>query len=346
MRVSRDVQVKGTDLMAKGPHKIEYEVLEGWEKLPEGWSFVEVAGVGVDSQDRVYVFNRGEHPMIIFDKEGQFLTAWGEGVFANPHGIFIDRNDHIWCADNFDHTVRKFTTSGELLMTLGDTKHPSDTGFKLNESPVCYAAGPFNMVTNAAMGPDGDLFVADGYGNSRVHRYAPEGILKTSWGKPGNGPGEFNLPHSIVVDLSGRVFVADRENSRVQIFSSEGEFLDQWTWTNRPCDLFLDQQENLYIAELGWSVPMRKSRHFDIMEMPPVGHDPIARVTVCDLDGNVQSRIGGPQPLLPGNFIQPHGIWADSGGDLYVGEVVKSGKAIDYFAPFTCHSFQKFVRSG
>jgi hypothetical protein len=83
-----------------------------------------------------------------------------------------------------------------------------------------------------------------------------------------------------------------------------------------------------------------------MMHMPPVGHDPIARVTVCDLDGNVQARIGGPRPVMPGNFIQPHGIWADSRGDFYVGEVVKTGKAIEYFAPLTCHSFQKFVRSG
>jgi hypothetical protein len=242
--------------------------------------------------------------------------------------------------------VRKFTTAGELLMTLGDTERPSETGFKLNVSPVCCAAGPFNMVTNAAMGPDGDLYISDGYGNARVHRFAADGTLKASWGEPGSGPGQFNLPHSIVVDRSGRVFVADRENSRIQIFSAAGEFLDQWTWVNRPCDLFLDEQENLYIAELGWSVPPANVVHYKMMQHAPLGHDPVARVTIADLDGNVQARIGGPRPVLPGNFIQPHGIWADSRGDFYVGEVVKTGGAIDYFAPLTCHSCQKFVRSG
>ncbi len=331
--------------MGKGPHKLEYEVIEGWESLPEDWSFVEVAGVAVDSCDRVYVFNRGNHPMIVFDKEGRFLNAWGEGIFTNPHGIFIDRTDTIWCADHADHTVRKFTTSGELLMTLGDSV-PSDTGFRLNKSPVCCSAGPFNMVTNAAVGPDGDLFVSDGYGNARVHRYSPDGTLKHSWGEPGSGPGQFNLPHSIAVDRSGRVFVADRENSRLQIFSSQGDFLDQWTWTNRPCDLFIDEQENLYVAELGWSVPIKKTPHFNMMLAPPIGHDPIARVTVCDLDGNVQSRIGGPNAVMPGNFIQPHAIWADSKGNLYVGEVPKAGGGIDHFAPLTCHCFQKFIKSG
>lgn len=332
--------------MAIGAHKLEYEVLEGWEQLPEGWSFVEVAGVAVDSQDRVYVFNRGAHPMIVFDKEGKFLNAWGEGIFTNAHGIYIDRDDNLWCADNFDHTVRKFTTEGELLMTLGDTEHPSETGFKLNESPVTHAAGPFNMVTNAAIAPDGDLFVADGYGNARVHRFSADGTLKASWGEPGSEPGQFNLPHSIAVDRSGKVYVADRENSRVQIFTAEGELIGIWDWVNRPCDLFIDEQENMYIAELGWSLPPSKVVHFKMMQMPPVGHDPLARVTICDLDGKVQARIGGPEPLLPGNFIVPHGIWADRRGDFYVGEVVKTSRAIEHFAPMTCHAFQKFIRAG
>jgi DNA-binding beta-propeller fold protein YncE len=333
--------------MAIGPHRLEYEVLEGWEQLPEGWSFVEVAGVAVDSQDRVYVFNRGAHPMIVFDKEGRFLDAWGEGVFASPHGIFIDRHDHVYCADNFDHTVRKFTTDGELLMTLGDPAKPADTGFKVGHSPVRYAGGPFNMVTNVAVTPSGEMFISDGYGNARVHRFSPEGELLASWGEPGSGPGQFNLPHSIAVDRGGRVFVADRENSRLQIFTSGGEFLASWDWVNRPDDLFIDDQENLYIAELGWNVPHREVPHFCWSKRAPAGHAPIARVTICDLDGNIQTQIGGyGDPLLPGNFIVPHGIWADSRGDFYVGEVVKASGAIDHFAPLTCHAFQKFVRAG
>ena len=130
--------------MAIGTQKIEYEVLEGWEQLPEGWSFTEVVGVGVDSKDRVYVFSRGEHPLIVFDKEGKFLNAWGEDVFSSAHGIFIDRHDHVWCADNIDHTVRKFTTDGELLMTLGEANKPAETGFVLGETPVQHSGGPFN----------------------------------------------------------------------------------------------------------------------------------------------------------------------------------------------------------
>ncbi len=332
--------------MTIGEHKLEYEVLEGWERLPEGWSFVEVAGVEVDSSDRVYVFNRGDHPVIVFDKEGKFLDAWGEGVFSSAHGIFIDRHDNIYCADNFDHTVRKFTTDGTLLMTLGEADRPADTGFKIGESPVQYAGGPFNMVTNVAVAESGEMFISDGYGNARIHRFSAEGALLSSWGEPGAGPGQFNLPHSVAVDRAGRVYVADRENSRLQIFTSQGDFIESWDWVNRPDDLFIDEQENLYIAELGWNVPTPDRPHFPFMKHPPLGHAPIARVTICDLDGNIQTQIGGENPVLPGNFIVPHGIWADSRGDFYVGEVVKASGAIEHFAPLTCHAFQKFVRSG
>lgn len=332
--------------MAIGPHRLEYEVLEGWEQLPEGWSFVEVAGVAVDSQDRVYVFNRGDHPVIVFDKDGKFLNAWGEGVFADAHGIFIDRHDHVYCTDHVDHTIRKFTTDGELLMTLGEPHQASDTGFVMDKTPVQHSAGPFNKVTNVAVHDSGEMFISDGYGNARVHHFSADGECLASWGSPGSGPGQFNLPHSIVVDRSRRVYVADRENSRVQIFSASGEFLTSWDWLSRPCDLFLDEQENLFVAELGWAVPVPDRPHFPFMKHPPIGHAPIARVTICDLDGNIQKQIGDNNPVLPGNFIAPHGIWADSRGDFYVGEVVKASKAIEHFAPLPCHAFQKFVRSG
>ena len=305
-----------------------------------------MSGVAVDSSDRVYVFNRGEHPLIVFDKEGKFLDSWGEGLFTNAHGILINRNDHVYCADNFDHTVRKFTTDGTLLMTRGEVNQPAETGFKVGESPVQHAGGPFNMVTNVAVAANGDMFISDGYGNARVHRFSADGELIASWGEPGDGPGQFNLPHSIVVDRSGRVLVADRENSRIQFFDQDGNYLDSWTWVNRPDDLFIDDDENLYIAELGWTLPYRERPHFRTIKHPPMGHTPITRVTVCDLDGNIQAQFGGWEPLVPGNFIAPHGIWADSRGDLYVGEVVKTIGAIDHFAPLPCYAFQKFRRAG
>ena len=333
--------------MPIGPHKFEYEVIKGWEQLPEGWSFTEVAGVAVDSKDRVYVFNRGKHPIIVFDKEGKFLNAWGENTFTSPHGIFIDRDDAIYLADDGDHTVRVYDGEGNLKLLLGEPGVAAETGYKAGASPVLYGGNPFNRVTNVAKGPNGDMYIADGYGNARVHRFSADGKLITSWGTPGGEPGEFNLPHGIAVDRSNRVYVADRENSRIQIFSADGSFITAWDWVNRPTDVFIDENEYLYIAELGWSFPTRAAQlHYNTMSFPPVGHDPIARVTVCDLDGKIVSRIGGNQPVLPGNFVAPHGLWCDSAGDLYVGEVIVRSGGGAYFAPLTCHSFQKFKRAG
>jgi hypothetical protein len=336
--------------MALGKHRMEYEVIEGWEQMPEGWSFIEVAGVACDSQDRVYVFNRGAHPMIVFDKDGKFLNAWGEGMFVGPHGIFIDRHDNLWLADDKDHTVHKFTTDGRKLMTLGESGKAADTGYKIGASPVKRAAGPFHRVTNVAVLPDGDMYIADGYGNARVHKFSKEGKLLFSWGEPGHGPGQFILPHGIAVDSAGLVYVADRENSRVQIFNAKGEYLREWTFLNRPYDIFIDDQDMLHIAEGGFhNYMMKRSEgplpaHDETMIYPPEGHSPIARVTVCDPEAKIHSQVGGENPVLPGNFVAPHGIWADKRGDLYVGEVVVNAGAVKRMAPLTPAAFQKFRR--
>jgi DNA-binding beta-propeller fold protein YncE len=326
--------------MARSRNDMAFEVLHGWEQLPEGWTFVEVAGVATDSADRVYVFCRGEHPVIVFDRDGRFLDAWGEGVFTNAHGICIGPDDTVYCADNMDHTVRVFRTDGTLVRTLGRAGVASDTGFVPWTAPVARSAGPFNMVTNAAPGPDGRLYVADGYGNAAVHVFSPGGEHLLSWGEPGTGPGQFRLPHGIAVDRRGRVYVADRENSRIQVFTGEGTFVTEWTDVLRPDDLFIDADENLYVAELGF----RAGRMPRSMMAPIPEHEPHARVSVLDLDGAVITRFGGEDPCAPGNVFAPHGIWADSRGDLYVGEVGVSGGGRDGLVPLDCHALQKFVR--
>jgi len=319
------------------PQKIEYEVIDGWEKLPEGWSFVEVAGVATDSQDRVYVFNRGEHPIIVFSPDGDFLETWGDGVFTNPHGIYIGPDNTVYCADNFDHTVRIFEPDGTLRRTLGTKNQPSDTGFVPGESPVQKGGDPFNMVTNVALSQQGDLYVADGYGNARVHKFTGNGDYLTSWGEPGDGPGEFNLPHAIAVDKNDRVYVADRENSRIQVFDLQGNYITEWGHVLRPDDLYIDGEENLYVAELG----ERAGKGPNVKVEP---HAPHARVSVLSLEGEVVTQFGGDVPTDPGSFFAPHGIWADSQGDLYVGEVTYSGGGRFGLVPLDCHSLQKFVR--
>jgi DNA-binding beta-propeller fold protein YncE len=340
--------------MVKGHNRLAFEVQRGWEQLPEGWTFAEVAGVACDSADRVYVFCRGEHPVIVFDRDGRFLDAWGEGVFTNPHGIFIgtgtgtagDGVERLYLADNGDHTVRICSPEGTVEAVLGEPGVAADTGFEAWSTPVQYAGGPFNRVTNAALAPNGDLYVTDGYGNARVHVFDAAGALRFSWGEPGEGPGQFRLPHGLAVDRRGTVYVADRENARVQVFTPSGEYVTELTDIWRPDDLFIDAQENLFVAELGYRAGKMPRGMGHVLPPHEVGrrHERHARVSVLTLDGEVQMRLGGTDPAEPGSFFAPHGLWADSRGDIYVGEVVASGGGRAGLVPMDCHSLQKFVR--
>ncbi len=197
-----------------GNGEYTYEPVLDWAKLPPGWSFKEIGSVGVDRNDNVYVFNRGEHPMIVFDRNGNFLRSWGEGLFPRAHGVFMAPDDTIWLTDDGDHTVRQCTLEGKVLLTLGIPGKPSP-----------YMSGePFHRCTHTAMSPQGDIYVSDGYGNSRVHKYSPNGKLLMSWGAPGTDPGEFNIAHNITCDADGWVYVADRENHRVQVFDGNGRY--------------------------------------------------------------------------------------------------------------------------
>src|SRR5439155_4097361 len=187
--------------------------------LPDGWTFVEATSVGVDARDNVHVFNRGEHPVIVFDRQGTFLRSWGEGVFRRPHGITIGPDDSMWLTDDLHHTIRQFSPDGTLLLTIGNPDQPS----------TLHGGKPFNRPTHVALCPrTGNVYISDGYGNSHVHKYDPKGRLLKSWGGPGTDPGRFNIPHNIATDREGLVYVADRENSRVQIFDGEGRYLAQW----------------------------------------------------------------------------------------------------------------------
>ena len=219
-----------------GEGQFTYEVQEGWGQLPAGYSFKEVAAVGCDADDNVYAFNRGEHPMIVFDRDGNFIKSWGEGVFPRAHGITMSPDGTMFCTDDGDHTVRKCTLDGEVLLTLGTSGHPA----------TFMSGDPFNRCTHVAIDPrTGDFFVSDGYGNARIHKYSPDGRLQFSWGESGNGPGQFNIAHNIGTSSDGRVYLADRENHRVQVFNSDGHFLDQWVNMARPCGLYIDQDAGL-----------------------------------------------------------------------------------------------------
>jgi DNA-binding beta-propeller fold protein YncE len=283
-----------------------YEVIEDWAKLPDGWSLPDVGSVGVDRQDNVYVFNRGEHPMMVFDRSGNFLRSWGKGLFPRAHGLHMAPDDTIFLTDDSDHTVRRCTLDGKVLLTLG-----------IPGSPAPFMSGaPFHRCTHTALAPNGDIYVSDGYGNARVHKFAPDGRHLMSWGECGIGRGEFNIPHNITCDPDGFVYVADRENHRIQVFDGNGRYQAEWAHLHRPCALFMPycRCPVCYVGELGPGGGINR-------RFPNLG----PRISIVDHNGNILARLGGKKPGLgPGEFIGPHGIAVDSQGDIYVGEVPRT----------------------
>lgn len=337
--------VSPTEGSARATRRIEAGPLQllacaDWARLPVDCQWPEVAGVVCDARDRVYVFSRGQQPVVVFDRDGSFLAAWGEGLFRRPHGIAIGPDEALYCTDDLDHTVRKFTPEGELIATIGTPGVASDTGAtSLDYRTIRRAGPPFHYPTNVAFSPDGELYVADGYGNARVHKFTGDGRLLFSWGEPGGEPGQFRIPHGIAVDRSGTVYVADRENSRIQLFSPEGKFLDAWTDVARPCQVVFDHSGKLLVAELGYRAGMWPGT------APPHPDATGGRVSVLSPDGELLARWGGGQdPTAPGDFFAPHDVCLDSRGDIYVAEVVMSAGGNRGLVAPDCHSLQKFVR--
>lgn len=284
--------------MAFGSGKYTYEVVAGWGKLPSGWHFGWIPAVGCDSKDNVYVYSRSEHPLVIFDRDGNFLDVWGEDVLQDAHGIFIDKDDNVFCTERNTHCVHKFDRTGKLLMTIGT---PGTPGARPGD--------PFNLPTDLVVAPNGDLYISDGYGNARVHHYSADGKLLNSWGEPGSGPGQFDLSHCVRIDRHNKLWVCDRNNSRIQMFDLAGNYLGEWANLAHPDQVYFDPHDDVvYIAELD------------------------QQVSIYTLDHQLLTQWGGGvRSEKPGEFLAcPHGIWADSRGDLYVSEVQADGRLHKY----------------
>jgi DNA-binding beta-propeller fold protein YncE len=319
--------------------ELQFAVVEGWEQLPAGFTHLDCVGVGVDSRDNVYLYTRDQPRVIVYDRDGVFLRSWGEDLFTDrTHGLTVGPDDAVYCVDEGHQCVFKFTMTGELLQTIGEKGVAADTGYDGRSLTSITGGPPFNRPTNLAVAPSGDLYVSDGYGNCKVHRYAADGRLIQSWGEPGTGPGQFYLPHGVRVAADGRVFVADRENDRVQIFSPTGEFLAEWTDVQRPTNVAIDGDGRVYVAELWWRVGQRSMRRGEIVD------DTYGRVSVFDRDGRLLARWGDFERCAPGSFVAPHDICVDSRGDLYVAEVTHTFAGRAGLVPPDCHSFQKFSR--
>jgi len=272
---------------------LNYKPVTDWLRLPENFKWGQVTAVATDSADRVHVFHRGKNPIVVFDRDGKFLRSWGDDLVKNAHGLRIDRNDHVWITDLAHHLVIKFDAQGKLLLTLGKKGEPG------------VGKDQFDKPADVAFGPGDEVYVADGYGNSRVVKFSKEGEYLKEWGKKGTDEGEFNLPHAICVDGKGRVYVGDRENNRIQVFDREGKFLSQWKDTGAPFGLFLTKEGRMLLAD---------------------GRAHLAKV--LDLEGKALSR-WGEKGKDRGQFDLPHAICMDSRGAIYVTEI--SGQRVQKF---------------
>lgn len=282
------VVVGGAALIAPSADKAasdaKYQVVSGWPTLPGQLKLGPVAAVAADSEDRIFVFQRAKTPIVIFDKNGKFARSWGEGLIKTAHGLRIDRDGNVWLTDIGTHLVLKFDPEGKLLLTLGKKGEPGDTPDK------------FNKPTDVAVAANGDVFVSDGYGNSRVVKFSRDGKYLKEWGKKGTGEGEFNLPHAIFLDAAGRVCVGDRENNRIQVFDADGKFLTQWPESGAPFGLYLTKDRVL------------------------VADGRAHGVRILDLQGKPLVRWGEKGKEV-GQLEVPHWICADSQGAIYVAEV-------------------------
>tara|TARA_B100000446_G_C10532830_1_gene334367 strand:+ start:1030 stop:1947 length:918 start_codon:yes stop_codon:yes gene_type:complete len=294
-----------------GAGKYTYDVDEDWAKLPEGWDMPAAAVYG-DSKDRVYCFNRDpEHPICIFDRDGNLVSSWGAGLISFAHAIYLDKEDNVWLVDRNKHQVFKYTNDGKLLMTIGEEGFRSDTGVAQDDyssttwSSVTHSGAPFNMPAGIAVNDSGEIFIADGYANARVHKFTSDGKLIMSWGDPGSGDGQFNLPHGVWIDRQGRVLVSDRENDRVQVFTQDGKFVSSWpTKLIGPALMYVDDEDIVYIPEHNGGM-----------------------VSVLNLEGERLAQWGDIK------YRSCHGIWVDSHKDLYVvtpGDWGKGRRVVKY----------------
>ena len=277
-----------------------YEVIRDFFKLPDGQTFGLISRVAADAQDRVYVFQRKDPPVVVFERDGTYLGAWGAGEVKDPHGLKIV-GDTVYTTDRSDSVCKSFTLDGKVLLTLGTPGVHSDTGCTGSPWLAERAAGPFNHPTEMMKHPNGDIYVTDGYRNARVHRFTADGKLLKSWGTPGSGPGQFHLPHSIAFDPDGKLYVADRANRRIQIFTPDGDYLGEWTGMGGPNDISRAQDGTFVIAE------------------QEADGNP-AYVCVRDANGAVLAKV---------ESRHVHGVGVDSRGDIYAG--LTANRGVDKF---------------
>jgi DNA-binding beta-propeller fold protein YncE len=266
--------------------ELPYRVVPGFFKYPKDMIPGETSGVAINSKGDIYLFRRTRPMLTEYDAHGNFIRSMDDGLFTIPHGLRIDADDNIWVTDIGSHLVLKLDPTGKVLLVLGRT------GLAAEGTWV------FNRPTDVAFGKNGDIYISDGYGNSRVVKFDRDGNYIKAWGKWGTAPGEFDLPHSIAIDKQGRVYVADRENQRIQIFDADGNFLRQWTGIGYPYGLFITPDQHVWVSDGGYD-----------------------RIVELDQNGRILGAFGEPGHK-PGQLAWAHFLAIGPDKTIYVADVL------------------------
>lgn len=284
-----------------------YQVAPGWPSKPDSCVWGPMSGIAIDAHDQVYVFTRAQPPVQVYDRDGRFVRSWGGEHIGKAHHIKFDPSGNVWLADIGHHTVMKFNTEGKLLLTLGTPDEPGRD------------AGHFNQPTDMVVTPRGDIFVTDGYGNNRVVHFDQDGRFIKEWGRLGTEPGEFSLPHAIALDSKGRLYVADRNNVRIQVFDQDGKLLDVWNDRVVPWGLWMTQRDELWVCG---SSPMAWRNTDVVLGVPP--RDQV--FMKFDTAGTIRQIWSVPKGAdgheRPGECNWVHCVAVDSHGNLYAGDIL------------------------
>jgi hypothetical protein len=291
-----------------------YEVDRDWPRNPENCEWGQMPGVAVDAQDQVWIYTRTKPPIQVYTPDGRLIRTWDHEYIQVAHQIKFDHEGNVWLADVGSHTVMQFTPEGKILRVLGTPGEPG-----------CDATH-FNKPADMEITPEGDVFVADGYGNSRVVHFDKDGTFVNEWGRLGTGPGEFSIVHAICRDSAGRLYVADRNNARVQVFEPSGTFVTQWQDLLVPWSFWVSKSDEIWICG---SSPMGWRKEDQVLGCPPKDQ----LVMKFNTDGKLLQHWTFPKAAdgeeKPGELNWVHGIALDSKGNVYLGDII--GKRVQRF---------------
>ena len=296
-----------------------YVVDPAWPDRPPAIPLGAVPGIAIDTNDNVWVYTRTNPAIQVYAPNGHYLFGWrAMRTNSAAHSIKFDRAGNLWLVDVGLHVVRQLTTAGQPLLTLGTEGEPGTDG------------NHFNKPTDVAIAPNGDIFVSDGYANSRVVHYDNKGKFINAWGTLGSKPGEFSLVHAIAVDAKGRVFVADRNNVRIQVFDARGKLLDVWQNILVPWTFWLSPANELWAcgsSPMIWGADPK-------YPTAPLGCPPKDQLIVqFSPEGKVLQLLTFPKAAdgfeKPGELTWLHCLAFDSKGNLYLGDII--GRRIQKF---------------